>query len=108
MPIRFSTATSITTINNNVWKKLTADQKKAVMTAAAECEAFLREKVKKVVAENDKFCYENDVTLVPVSAEYHAQLVKASESVASDWLEKNKKTTDAIELYHKFMETKKK
>lgn len=108
MPIRFSTATSITTINDAVWKKLTADQQKAVMTAAAECEAFLREEVKKVVAENDKFCYENGVTPVPVSAEYHAQLVKASDSVAQDWLEKNKKATDAVELYHKFMEAKKK
>lgn len=108
MPIRFSTATSITTINDAVWKKLTAGQQKAFMTAAAECETFLREEVKKVVAENDKFCYENGVTPVPVSAEYHAQLVKASESVAQDWLEKNKKATDAVELYHKFTEAKKK
>ncbi|SBV97346.1 putative Extracellular solute-binding protein, family 7 [uncultured delta proteobacterium] len=107
MPIRFATATSVTTINENSWKKLTADQQKALETAAAECQAFLWEEVKKVVAANDQFCYENGVTLVPVSEAFHAELVKASESVAADWLEKNKNATDAVELYHKFMEAKK-
>lgn len=107
MPIRFATATSITTINEQSWRKLTPEQQKAVTTAAAECQAFLWDEVKKVVAANDKFCYENGVTPVAVSEAFHQQLVKAAESVAADWLEKNKKATDAVELYHKFMEAKK-
>lgn len=107
MPIRFATATSVTTINENVWKKLTPEQRKALETAAAECQEFLWDEVKKVVAENDRFCYENGVTLVPVSEAFHKELVAASESVAKDWLEKNKKATDALELYQKFMEAKK-
>jgi len=107
MPIRFATATSVTTINENSWKKLSPDQQKALEIAAAECQAFLWDEVKKVVAANDQFCYENGVTLVPVSESFHAELVKASESVARDWLEKNQKTADAVELYHKFMDAKK-
>lgn len=107
MPIRFATATSVTTINENTWKKLTPEQRKALETAAAECQEFLWDEVKKVVAENDQFCYENGVTLVPVSEAFHNELVAASESVAKDWLEKNKKATDALELYQKFMEAKK-
>lgn len=107
MPIRFATATSVTTINENVWKKLTPEQRKALETAAVECQEFLWDEVKKVVAENDQFCYENGVTLVPVSEAFHKELVAASESVAKDWLEKNKKATDALELYQKFMEAKK-
>lgn len=108
MPIRFSTASSITTINRKVWDKLTHDQQKALMTAAAECERFLRDEVKKVVAENDEFCYQNGVTKVDVSGTYHNQLVAAAETVANNWLEGNKKATDAIELYNKFMTEKKK
>lgn len=108
MPIRFSTASSITTINRKVWDRLTPDQQKALMTAAAECEKFLRDEVKKVVAENDDFCYHNGVTKVDVSGTYHNQLVAAAGTVANDWLESNKKATDAIELYNKFMTEKKK
>lgn len=108
MPIRFSTASSITTINKKAWDKLTPDQQKALMTAAAECDKFLRDEVKKVVAENDEFCYHNGVTKVDVSDTYHKQLVAAAETVAKDWLESNKKATDAIELYNKFMTEKKK
>ncbi|WP_169817552.1 TRAP transporter substrate-binding protein [Synergistes jonesii] len=108
MPIRFSTASSITTINRKVWDKLTPDQQKALMTAAAECEKFLRDEVKRVVAENDDFCYHNGVTKVDVSGTYHNQLVAAAGMVANDWLESNKKAADAIELYNKFMTEKKK
>lgn len=108
MPIRFSTASSITTINRKVWDKLAPDQQKALMTAAAECEKFLRDEVKKVVAENDDFCYHNGVTKVDVSGTYHNQLVAAAGTVANDWLESNKKAADAIELYNKFMTEKKK
>jgi TRAP-type C4-dicarboxylate transport system substrate-binding protein len=108
MPIRFATASSITTINNAVWKKLTPDQQKALSTAAAECQAFLWDEVRKVVAANDAFCYQNGVTRVDVSQEFHQQLVKAGETVAKDWLEKNKAATDAVELYTKFMAAKKK
>ncbi len=108
MPIRFSTASSITTINRKVWDKLAPDQQKALMTAAAECENFLRDEVKKVVAENDDFCYHNGVTKVDVSGTYHNQLVAAAGTVANDWLESNKKAADAIELYNKFMTEKKK
>lgn len=108
MPIRFSTASSITTINRKVWDKLTPDQQKALMTAAAECEKFLRDEVKRVVAENDDFCYHNGVTKVDVSGTYHNQLVAAAGTVANDWLESNKKAADAIELYNKFMTEKKK
>lgn len=107
MPIRFATATSVTTINEQSWKKLTPEQRKALETAAAECQAFLWEEVKKVVAANDQFCYDNGVTLVPVSDAFHTELVNASESVARDWLEKNKNAKDAVELYHKYMEAKK-
>jgi TRAP-type C4-dicarboxylate transport system substrate-binding protein len=106
MPIRFATASSITTINENSWKKLTPDQQQALVAAAAECQAFLWDEVKKVVEANDKFCYENGVTPVPMSEAYHAQLVKAAESVAQDWLGNNKSAPDALELYAKFMETK--
>ena len=106
MPIRFATASSITTINENSWKKLTPDQQQALTTAAAECQAFLWDEVKKVVAANDAYCYENGVTLVPVSDAFHAQLVKAGEVVAKDWQEKNQSAKDALELYAKFMETK--
>lgn len=108
MPIRFANANSITTINENSWKKLAPEQQKALMTAAAECQEFLWKEVKEVVKRNDKFCYDNGVTLVPVSEAFHNELVKASEAVATDWLEKNKNAPDAVELYHKFMEAKKK
>jgi hypothetical protein len=47
------------------------------------------------------------VTLVPVTAEFRSELVKASESVAADWLESNKGAPDAIALYNEFMEAKK-
>ncbi len=106
MPIRFSTATSITTINLDKWNKLTADEQKALETAAAECDMFLRDEVKKVVAENDQFCYDNGVTLVEVSPAYHDQLVAAAEEVVKDWLQSNKDAADAIELYNKFMTEK--
>jgi TRAP-type C4-dicarboxylate transport system substrate-binding protein len=106
MPIAFATASSITTINKAVWDKLTPDQQKAVETASAECQSFLWEEVKKVVAANDQFCYENGVTPVPVSPEYRAELVKASESVAKDWLDTNKDATDAIALYGEFQAAK--
>ena len=108
MPIRFATASSITTINENSWNKLTPDQQQALTTAAAECQAFLWDEVKKVVEANDTFCYENGVTPVPVSEAYHAQLVKAGEAVAKDWLERNKNAPDALELYDKFMAAKSK
>jgi TRAP-type C4-dicarboxylate transport system substrate-binding protein len=108
MPIAFATATSITTINKASWEKLTPEQQKALETASAEAQAFLWEEVKKVVAENDQFCYDNGVTLVPVSPEFHGELVKAAESVAADWLENNKDAKDAIALYNEFMNSKKK
>jgi TRAP-type C4-dicarboxylate transport system substrate-binding protein len=108
MPIGFATATSITTINKASWEKLTPEQQKALETASAEAQAFLWEEVKKVVAENDQFCYDNGVTLVPVSPEFHGELVKASESVAKDWLDNNKDAKDAIALYEEFMKAKKK
>ena len=108
MPIRFATATSITTINEQSWKKLTADQQKALTTAAAECQAFLWDEVKKVVAANDTFCYENGVTPVAVSEAFHKELTAAGETVAKDWLEKNKNAKDAVELYTRFMEAKQK
>jgi TRAP-type C4-dicarboxylate transport system substrate-binding protein len=106
MPIGFATATSITTINGNVWKKLTPDQQKALTTAAAECQAFLWDEVKKVVAANDEFCYQNGVTRVDVSPAFHDELAKAGATVAQDWLAKT--TPDAVELYNKFMAAKKK
>lgn len=102
MPIRFSTASSITTINLDSWNKLSTGQQRALETAAAECDVFLRDEVKKVVAENDQFCYDNGVTLVPVSAEYHDQLVAAADAVVKDWLESNSGAADAIELYNAF------
>jgi TRAP-type C4-dicarboxylate transport system substrate-binding protein len=108
MPIRFATATSITVINNAAWKKLTPDQQKALTAAAAECQAFLRDEVKKVVAANDAFCYENGVTRVDVSPAFQQQLAAAGEAVAKDWLEKNKTAADAVELYTRFMAAKKK
>lgn len=108
MPIRFANANSITTINEKSWQKLTPEQQKALMKAAAECQEFLWKEVKEVVKRNDKYCYDQGVTLVPVSDAFHNELVKASESVAKDWLEKNKNAPDAVELYHKFMEAKKK
>ena len=108
MPIGFATATSITAINSAVWNKLPPAHQKALTVAAEECQAFLWAEVKKVVAANDAFCYENGVTRVDVSPEFHQQLVKAGEAVAKDWLEKNKSAPDAIELYTKFMEAKKK
>jgi TRAP-type C4-dicarboxylate transport system substrate-binding protein len=108
MPIGFATATSITAINEDSWKKLSPEHQKALTTAAEECQAFLWEEVKKVVAANDQFCYENGVTRVEVSPEYHQQLVQAAESVAKDWLENNKEAADAVELYTKFMAAKKK
>ncbi|MDR3073429.1 MAG: TRAP transporter substrate-binding protein [Deltaproteobacteria bacterium] len=106
MPIRFASATSITAVNANVWKKLSPAQQQALTTAAAECQAFLWDEVKKVVAANDAFCYENGVTQVDVSPAFHQQLTKAGESVAKDWLEKNKGAADAVELYTKFMQAK--
>lgn len=108
MPIRFASATSITNINSKVWEKLSPSQQKALETAAAECQAFLWEEVKRVVAANDQFCYENGVTPVPVSEAFHQELVTSAQGVAQDWLEKNKKAADAVDLYTRFMETKKK
>ncbi|MEA4873597.1 MAG: TRAP transporter substrate-binding protein [Synergistaceae bacterium] len=108
MPICFSTASSITTINQKSWEKLTPNQKKALETAAAECEKFLYQEVKRVVAENDKYCYNNGVTLVPVSDKFHNQLVEAGQSVINDWLKQNKNAKDAVELYNKFMDAKNK
>ena len=61
-----------------------------------------------MVAENDQFCYDNGVPPVPVSPEFHDELVKASESVAKDWLDNNKDAKDAIALYNEFIEAKKK
>jgi TRAP-type C4-dicarboxylate transport system substrate-binding protein len=107
MPIAFATASSITTINETSWAKLSPDQKKALETASAEARAFLWDEVKKVVAENDRFCYDNGVTLVPVSDELRGELVKAAASVAKDWLDNNKSATDAIALYNEFMKAKK-
>jgi TRAP-type C4-dicarboxylate transport system substrate-binding protein len=106
MPIRFAAASSITTINETVWQKLSPAHQQALLTAAEECNAFLWGEVKKVVAENDQYCYENGVTLVPVSPAFHAELVAAAASVADDWLAKNAGAKDALELYHKFMAAK--
>ncbi|GHS90322.1 hypothetical protein AGMMS49957_16060 [Synergistales bacterium] len=106
MPIAFATASSITTINLASWKKLTPEQQKALETASAEATAFLWDEVKKVVAENDQFCYDNGVTLAPVSDSFHEELAKASESVAKDWLENNKSARDAVALYNEFMKAK--
>jgi TRAP-type C4-dicarboxylate transport system substrate-binding protein len=106
MPIRFATASSITTINETIWNKLSPEHQQALLTAAEECRAFLWEEVKKVVAENDQYCYENGVTLVPVSQAFHAELVSAAASVADDWLKKNEGAKDAVELYNKFMAAK--
>ncbi|MDR1741142.1 MAG: TRAP transporter substrate-binding protein DctP [Synergistaceae bacterium] len=107
MPIAFASASSITTINRAAWDSLTEPQREALAAASAEAEAFLRDEVKKVVAENDQFCYANGVTLVPVSEAFHAELVKAGEKVAAEWLRDNKSAKDAIELYEKFMAEKK-
>jgi TRAP-type C4-dicarboxylate transport system substrate-binding protein len=96
----------VTTINKDVWDKLTPEQQKALETASEECQAFLWSEVKKVVAENDQFCYDNGVTPVPVSNEFHDELVKAGETVAADWLDSNKNAVDAIALYNEFMEAK--
>jgi TRAP-type C4-dicarboxylate transport system substrate-binding protein len=106
MPIAFATATSVTTINKDVWDKLTPEQQKALETASEECQAFLWDEVKKVVAENDQFCYDNGVTPVPVSEAFHDELVGAAKSVADDWLDSNKNATDAIALYNEFMGAK--
>jgi TRAP-type C4-dicarboxylate transport system substrate-binding protein len=108
MPIAFATASSITTINEASWSKLTAEEQKALETASAEAQAFLWDEVKKVVAENDQFCYDNGVTLTPVSDAFHEELVKAADSVANDWLESNKGAADAVDLYNEFMKAKKK
>lgn len=107
MPIRFASATSITTINKKSLAKLTPDQQKLLKQVSEEAAAFLTPEVKKVVAENDAYCYANGVTMVPVSPEFHAGLVEAGKKVAIQWLEQNKKATDAVELYNKFMATKK-
>lgn len=107
MPIRFSTATSITTINKAKWDALTPEQQQAMRTAASECDKFLREEIKRVVAENDQFCYDNGVTLVEVSDEYRAELAEAADQVIKDWTSNNSGATDAIELIEKFMEAKK-
>jgi TRAP-type C4-dicarboxylate transport system substrate-binding protein len=108
MPIAFATATSVTTINKDIWDKLTPEQRKAIETASEECQAFLWDEVKKVVAENDQFCYDNGVTPVPVSEAFHDELVGAAKSVADDWLDSNKNATDAIALYNEFMAAKEK
>lgn len=107
MPIRFSTASSIMTINKKSWDALSPADQKALMQACGECDKFLRAEVKKVVAANDKFCYKNGVTLVPVSKTYHDQLVKAAEGVIKDWLSTNASAKDAVELYNKFTAAKK-
>ena len=107
MPIRFASASSITSISNKAWNKLSPDQQKALSQAAAECTDFLWKEVKRVVEENDQYTYKNGVTLVPVSDSFHAGLVQLGEKVAESWLEQNKKSSEALELYKAFVQAKK-
>ncbi|MDR1944498.1 MAG: TRAP transporter substrate-binding protein [Synergistaceae bacterium] len=108
MPIGFATATSITTINEASWAKLTPEQKEALTAASAESQAFLWDEVRKVSDAGDQQCYDNGVALVPVSDAFHNELVEIGKSVARDWLDKNKTAKDAIALYDEFMAARKK
>lgn len=106
MPIDFASATSVTTISKKMWDKLTPAQQQALAQAAAECQEFLWKEVRKVVEENNNFTYANGVTQVPVSPAFHAELLGVGAKVAQEWLEQNKKDTDALELYDAFMKAR--
>jgi len=99
-PVNATITTSMTTINLEIFNKLSEEQQQILIDAAKEIEEELWVSTEILDKDQEKVCNDNGIVTRPLSEEFKQELLQVSEPIRNEWLEQN---PQARELYDEFM-----